>query len=365
MNNMENNELIGKLSDELKKYDDKSFKVLFYTLDTQGMPSGSLTYMYETAYQLKELGYNVQILHSEKEFVGVREWLGDKYADLPHYNIEKDNVAISPADILFIPEIFSSVMYQTKDLPCKRIALLQNFEYLTEMTQPGATWMNYGVNECVTTSNVLSDRIKEVFPHVRTNIVRPSVSDIFKKTDTPKKLIVNIVSKNKRDVNAIVKPFFWKYPMFKWVCFRDFNGIPKDELVKAYQEAAITLWVDDKTDFGYTPLEAMACGDIVMGKIPETIPEWMTSNGEVRDCGLWFYNTRDAYDLLASVIDSYIHNSIPDVIQKEADMVLKNYTSALQIEDIKRVYVEGIFEERKKELTEALSIAKNNEEKND
>lgn len=362
---MENNELVTKLSEELKKFEDKSFKVLFYTLDTQGMPSGSLTYMYETAYQLKELGYNVQMLHSEKEFVGVREWLGDKYADLPHYNIEKDNVAISPADILFIPEIFSSVMYQTKDLPCKRIAMLQNFSYLTEMTQPGATWLDYGVNECVTTSYVLSDRIKEVFPYVKTSIVRPSISKMFHKTDTPKKLIVNIVSKHKADVNAIVKPFFWKYPMFKWVCFRDFNGLPKEEIVKLYQEAAITIWIDDKTDFGYTPLEAMACGNIVMGKVPETIPEWLMKDGNVRDCGLWFYSLRDAYDLLADVIDTYIHNGIPDVIEKEADDVLKNYTSELQLEDIKRVYVDGFFEDRKKELTEALAVAKNNETKKD
>lgn len=361
---MENKEIIEKLTSELEKYKDKSFKVLFYVLDTQGMPSGSLTYMYETAYQLKELGYNVQMLHSEKEFIGVREWLGDKYADLPHYNIEK-NISISPADILFIPEIFSSVMYQTMKLPCKRIALLQNFEYLTEMTQPGATWMDYGINECVTTSNVLSDKIKEVFPSVKTHIVRPSISKIFSKTETPKKLIVNILSKHKIDVNSIVKPFFWKYPMYKWVCFRDFSGLPKNDFADALKEAAFTLWIDDRTDFGYTPLEAMACGDIVIGKVPETVPEWMLKDGELRDCGIWFYNTNDACDLIANLVDAYIHNGIPEILQKEADDVLKNYTSELQIEDIKRVYVDGIFANREKELIETVSIAKNNEEKKD
>lgn len=361
-----NKEFIEKLTEEIKKYEDKTFKVLFYVLDTKGMPSGSLTYIYETAYALKEMGYNVQMLHSEKEFIGVGEWLGEKYADLPHYNIESGKVSISPADILFIPEIFTSLMFQTMELPCKRVALMQNFGYLTEMIQPGVTWSKYGIYECVTTSESLSDRVKEMFPSLRTYIVRPSISDIFKKPTEPQKLIVNFVTKNKTDLNSIVKPFMCKYPKLQWVCLREISGLPKEEFAEALRESIATVWVDDKTDFGYAPLEAMACGNVVIGKIPENIPEWMlNSNGGIRDNGLWFDRNRQAVDMLEAVIDTYLNNEMPDIVEKNSDDTLTNYTPEKQIEDIKKVYVDGLFASREREMREALQIAKNKEKEND
>ena len=67
---------IKNLKKELKKLEEKKFKIMFFIYDTKGVPSGSLTYIYQTAYTLKELGYNVQMLHTEKDFVGVGEWLG-------------------------------------------------------------------------------------------------------------------------------------------------------------------------------------------------------------------------------------------------------------------------------------------------
>ena len=53
--------------------------------DTKGNASGSLAYIYELASGLQDMGYNVGMLHSEEDFVGVNEWLGEKYAELPHF----------------------------------------------------------------------------------------------------------------------------------------------------------------------------------------------------------------------------------------------------------------------------------------
>ena len=66
------------------------------------------------------------MIHNEKDFIGVGDWLGEEYANLPHANVEKENVSISASDFLFIPEIFANVMMQTKKLPCKRVILVQN-----------------------------------------------------------------------------------------------------------------------------------------------------------------------------------------------------------------------------------------------
>ena len=112
---------IARIEDEIAKIVNKENNIYFFVLDTKGNPSGSLEYIYKLAYTLYEANYHVGILYQEEEeFIGVKEWLGDKYASLPHYDLVKYEMSVSPSDILFIPEIFSNVMVQTKKLPCKR-----------------------------------------------------------------------------------------------------------------------------------------------------------------------------------------------------------------------------------------------------
>ena len=128
--------IIENINREVEKIDKKTNRVYFFVIDTKGVPSGSLEYIYKLAMILKDEGYDVSMLHTEDEFVGVGEWLGEAYAALPHYNVNKDETGTSPSDLLFIPEIFSQVMNQTKTLPCKRVAILQNYNYVVEFDEP-------------------------------------------------------------------------------------------------------------------------------------------------------------------------------------------------------------------------------------
>ena len=98
------NEMLRIVNENISRLKNKDFNIYFFVLDTKGNPTSSLEYIYQTALVLHRKGYNVSLLHQENEFIGVREWLGDEYADLPHLNIEKDNVEITPSDFIFIPE---------------------------------------------------------------------------------------------------------------------------------------------------------------------------------------------------------------------------------------------------------------------
>ncbi len=355
---MEKNEIkkiIKDLEISIKKLENKKNKVMFFVADSKGAPIGSLTYIYGIAYQLKEMGYNVQMLYAENEFVGVGGWLGEKYALLPHYNVTKDILDVSPSDILFIPELYGSIMAKTKTLHCKKIAILENFGYMTELIPFGATWESMGIHDCITTSEALKTRLNEVFPNIRTYVIRPVIDNLFfdkANEHKLKNLIVNIVSKDERYINSIVKPFKWRHPEYGFVTFRYINGKPRDEFAKYVTEGEITVWIDSETDFGYSALEAMACGNIIVGKIPENEPEWMLEDGgDLKKNGIWFYNMRELPDVLANVIGALIHNSIPEQLLTEAESTLSNYTQEKQNTDIVRVFEETILNERKNELT--------------
>lgn len=359
-------EALKRVQEEIEKIDKNENKVMFFVIDTKGNPNGSLEYIYNLALIAKESGYNVSMLHQEEEFVGVRDWLGDEYADLEHYNISKDAVEVSPSDILFIPELFSNVMNQTKKLPCKRIAILQNFDYIVEQMPLSVQWGDFGIMEAITNTKQNARMLGEIFPYVKTKIITPFISDMFCRNTGPKDMVVNIVAKKPEDVNMIVKPFYWKYPSFKWVSFKDLRGMPKQQFAKALREGAITIWVDDSSSFGYSALEAMKSGSIVIAKIPNTPIEWMEPEedekaGTLRNCCVWFDDTRKSHRQIASVIRSWITDNVPDIIFNEADVVAGSYTRETTKKEFE-AYLKGVISNRKNELEALLKMKDKNEE---
>ena len=64
----------------------------FFVIDTKGTPNGSTQYIYEMAKELIDLGYKAEMLHQEKEFTGVGDWLGAEYDLIPHACIENENI---------------------------------------------------------------------------------------------------------------------------------------------------------------------------------------------------------------------------------------------------------------------------------
>lgn len=353
---------IERVKEEIARIDKKENNVYFFVIDTKGIASGSLEYIYRLAKFAKEGGYNVNMLYqTEKEdtFVGVEDWLGKEYSELPHKNIASDEVQLGPSDILFIPEIFSNVMNQTKKLPCKRVAILQNYDYLLEQMPFAAQWGDFGIMECVTNTEYNAELIKDIFPYVRTTVVQPCISKLFGTTAEPKKMVVNIVASDQSDINKIIKPFYWKFPTFKWVSFRDLRGFTKEGFANALREGAITIWVDDKTSFGYSAIEAMKSGSIVIAKIPDNPLPWMEADdsketGLLRNCCVWFDDFHTVQRQIASVIRSWTTNSVPQDIFDESKKVYEKYVeSTTNTEFIE--YLKKTIDGRKMELENLIT----------
>ena len=350
------------IEDNIKKMVDKSFNIFFFVLDTKGNPSGSLEYIYETAYTLQENGYNVAMLHQESEFVGVTDWMGEKYNELKHCNVETDNVEIQACDFLFIPEILSNVMVQTKTLPCKRVLIVQNHNYLAEFMPIGATPEMLNVHEIITTTEAQAEIIKRWFPRNKVSVVEPYIKNLFRKTNENRNLVINIVAREQSDVNRIIKEFYWLYPMYKWVSFRDLRGMSQEMLCEALNDGILTIWVDDNTNFGYTALQAMRCGSLVLGKLPKLLPDWCLTdkNGEkelTKAC-LWFDNMNALPQMLASIVRSWTMDEIPENVYENISLLNDKYTKESFVKNIDKTY-EGLFDGRKEEFIQALALFRN------
>lgn len=356
-----NLKVIENIEKEISRIDKKENKLYFFVIDTKGVPSGSLEYIYNLALIAKEEGYDVAMLHTEEEFEGVESWLGKEYAELPHYNVNKGEVGTSPSDVLFIPEIYSQVMNQTKNLPCKRVVILQNYDFVVEQMPYAAQWGDFGIMEGITNSDYQAAEIKEVFPYVKLTKVTPYISKVFGSTIEPKKMVINVIAKDQSDIKKVVKPFYWKYNHLRWVSFKELRNLPKLEFAKALREGAITIIIDDDASFMYSALEAMKSGSIVMVKVPNTEVDW--ANGEeLPNCCVWFNDYDTLHKQIASVVRSWITDKVPPVLAEEAKKTLENFSREKTKKEFMN-YLISVLDRRKKEMEELLIQVKKQEEK--
>lgn len=349
---MNNNDkkAVERIDEAITKLENNDFTFYFFVVDCKNVPNGNMQYMYQLAKTLSDKNYKVKMLYqleneytkseldelNRKEkpiddrrvFTGVGEWLGEDYMKLTHMNISKEEWKVSPSDFLFIPEVFSSLMKQTYQYkaPCKRIVVLHNYDYITEFIPFNDEWGTYGIHDAIVNTEQQGKMIEGVFPYVKYQTINPYISDIFRKPIKPKKLIVNIISKKTEDVNKIMKQFYWKYPMYKFVSFRDLRGYPKEAFAEFLQESAITVWIDSETPFGYSAIEAIRTGNILIGKVPERVPEWMGDESGLFNNGVWTYDINSIPDILSHVLGSWMQDNIPEVLYENMEKLDNLYT---------------------------------------
>ena len=385
---MNNNDkqAIERIDEAISNLKENNFTFFFFIVDCKNVPNGNMQYMYQLAKTLNDKNYKVKMLYqleneynkseieelNRKEkpiderrvFTGVGEWLGEEYMNLPHINISKEEWKVSPSDFLFIPEVFSSLMKQTYQFkaPCKRIVVLHNYDYITEFIPFNDEWGTYGIRDVITNTDQQGKLVNSVFPYIKCKTLNPYISDIFRKPIKPKKLIVNIISKRTEDVNKIMKQFYWKYPMYKFISFRDLRGYPKEMFAEFLQESAITVWVDNETPFGYSAIEAIRTGNILIGKVPEHSPEWMSDDDGLLNNAVWTYDINTIPDILSQVLGSWMQDKIPAVLYENMEKLDNLYTYETYEKKVDEIINEYI-NERIKEFTE-IKVAiksKNNE----
>ena len=344
-------EEIKNINATIEKITKKDFGIYFFTLDTKGNPTAGVATIYEHVKILRELGFNATILHDKKDYklredengIGIAEWLGEEYANLPHISIESQELKVGAADFVVIPEAFASIMKQTVNFPCKRVVFLQSYEYIFEMLEIGENWGSFGISEVITTNENLKNYIGGIFRNLQTEIVPVAIPDYFKGNEKPKVPTIAVSSRDKREILKIVKIFYQKYPHYQFLTFRDMSGLTREDFAKELSKSFLSVWIDELAGFGTFPLESMKCGTPVIGKVPRMVPEWMgnideTGNLQLNENGIWTANLNALPDIIATMAGLYLEDAIPSTLINGMDEFKNKYTVEDTIKSIKEVY---------------------------
>ena len=335
----------------ISKLENKEFGLYFFTLDTKGNPTAGVANIYEHVKVLNELGYSATIIHEKNDYkmhgdsegMGLSDWLGEEYTKLPHMSIESQQLNVGPQDFIIVPEVFSNLMDQVKQFPCKKIVISQSYDYITELLPIGRRWTDYGFNDVITTSKKQGEYLKSMFPSINTYTVPISISDYFVDSDKPKIPVVSIVAREQGDAAKIAKMFYLQNPLYKWITFKELRGIPKRQFAEELGKSCLAVWLDDRAGFGTFPLEAIQCNTPVIGKMPNMIPEWMEEidaegNGKIKNNGVWTNTHLNIPELIATYMKVWLEDTVPQDLLDGMESTKNTYTAENQKEIIENVY---------------------------
>ena len=320
-------ELLKKVEQSVQNLEDKSVRIYFLVQDTKGNAKAGVRHIYEIALTLKNNGFNPIIIHENQEYTGVGQWLGEEYMSLPHESIDGQNLKISPEDFIVVPEIYGHVLEQVSNLPCGKIVICQAYDHMLETLQPGTTWSQYGFLKVISTNEKQVEYIKGIMKNVTFDIIEPFIPESFSVKEKPSKPIISIHTRDQRDTMKLIKSFYLKYPQFRWITFRDMRGLSQEEFVTNLQESFVSVWIDDISGFGTYPLESMACGTPVIGKVPNMKPEWMSDTN-----GVWTYEINNMVDIVAEYTQNWLEDNISEQLYTSGLETASTYQNMTEFE---------------------------------
>jgi len=342
-------EKIEKIKVSLDRIVNKKSKFLFCMPESIN-PVASVYELYFHATVVKNMGYEVIIMVEKGDYV-IPVWIEKELTNHKHIPMSDPKLTVGPEDIMIIPEVFSNVMEQTKNLPCVRIGLLQSVDYMINSLIPGTDWSSFGINDIITTSVTLKEWV-DVFYGKKFNIKTYNIGipEYFERSSIPQKPIISVIGRNTNEISKFVKLFFSKYPQYSWVTFDPMvtkskppQPMRRVDFAKRLQGNFAAVWIDRIASFGTFPLECMKSGTIPICLKPDIMPEYMIERDEkgtpiiaVEGAGVWTDNYYDlpvlAGDVLIKFLDDNISPELYDIMEKIASKYNQNDSEKQLIE---------------------------------
>ena len=332
-------EKIEKIKVSLDKLVNKKSKFLFAIPESQS-PVASIYEMYFHAAVVKNLGYEVIVMVEKGDYV-VPAWIEKELTDHTHMSMADPKLQVGPEDIMVIPEVYSNVMEQTKNLPCLRVGLLQSVDYMTSSLIPGTDWASFNITDVITTSQTLKEWLETFYGENKFDIKTYNIGipEYFERSKLPQKPVISVIGRNANEISKFVKLFFSKYPQYNWVTFDPMvtrskppQPLRRVDFAKRLQGNFAALWIDRISSFGTFPLECMKSGTIPICLKPDIMPEYMIERDEegnavkaVEGAGVWTENYYDLPVLVGEVLVKFLDDAISPELYETMEAVASKY----------------------------------------
>ena len=352
-----------KLKTAVSKIENKELRFLFAVANTP-QPSASVYEVYFHANVAKKMGYNVTMLTDTDDFT-VPTFIENELTEITHTSMDKIKLSVGPQDVLVIPEIFSNVMEQTKNLGCVRIGLLQSIDYMLNGLVLSVDWSQFGIENILTTSQSMKDALGLYYGPNKFKISHYDVGipNYFNDdTDMPKRPVISVIGRNPNEIAKVIKLFYAKYPQFQWITFDPMmtesqppQPLRRNDFAERLKKNFASLWIDRISSFGTFPLEAMKAGSIPVALVPDFAPEYiLDSEGKIIEgIGFWSNNIYQLPIMLGEAITKFLDDTLDESVYEKMKTTASKYSPENANAQLEKYY-SGIIEERKNLLLGAI-----------
>jgi hypothetical protein len=309
------------IEQRIQDINDKKSRFYFYLPEVDYL-TGTVSYIYDLACAVKDQGYEVIVFYHEDEYKN-EGWVTDEWASLTHKSFSQLNkeYKLRDIDFIFIPELYIKIVdeFLIQKIPSEIVMISQRHQFIFFNMEIGKRWdIHYNIKNVITTTKEQASLIKDYFEKCNVEIIEPFIPDYFKKGDKPSIPHIGLFTRNEADANRFIKQFYAKYPLFSWFQFRVFRDFSRENYAKQLQDLAFCVWIDEPSSFGTFPLEAMATEKVVLGIIPELVPEWMINEDKkLKNNGVWIKNKLLLPSQTAKMIEIYLQGNFPETIINE------------------------------------------------
>ena len=233
-------------------------RILYMSHDSAA-PSGGTKVIYSHVSHLVAHGLPASVVHNQADFR--LPWLR---SSVPTLHVEK-GFELLPGDIVVIPEDHRAALEAFRTVPVTKYVFCQSYIYVFHPLQDGRVWEDFDITGVFCSSEAVRDFIHLAFNRRDVPVVHNGIPlDVFKPAE--KRLQIAYMPRKRPAELEFIKSLFGRLDErcreAPWV---PIDNADEATVAKVLGESAIFLSMSLYEGFGLPPLEAMACGCIVVG----------------------------------------------------------------------------------------------------
>lgn len=214
--------------------------------------TGGVTKIYEFAAALKRAGQDIAVVHHDPQYRP--NWFA---TDVPITG--RHNTVVGADDLLVVPEFMSTLLPQLRE--CAKVILNQ-----ASFSHGAIGFQDELVCSIVSTSRYIHRYIQFVHPEIESIPIQLGYNkSVFNVQNALKKRQIAYMPRRRGDDSKrIIQALERRCALVGWTVVA-IEAIPAQEVARVLRESMIFLSFSQREGFGLPPLEAMACGCLVVG----------------------------------------------------------------------------------------------------
>lgn len=275
---------------------------VLYICHDNPRPSGGIRVLYRHVEALRNGGIDAYVVHFSPEF---RPAWFDSEAPVVYASA---GLALSPADWVVIPEDHRQALAGLRGVACRKAILCQGHYLVFDGIEPGECWKDYGVSEVLVTSRPIADFVRQTFAVSPTFVPLSIDHAIFRPPAEPsarKLQVAYMPRKGPRHIRMAQGILRQRAPQLASIPWVAIDNLHESQVAALFRESAFFLATGYQEGFGLPPVEAMACGALVIGYQAGGGADYATDQN-----GLWVADedTLGLADTLIEALGSYAHD---------------------------------------------------------